>query len=831
LRAIIIAAIFIAFSFSAFSAFESLERILYGVEMRLALPSAMGAGKIAIVNIDEKSLQHLGSWPWPRHLIADMINILKSNGAKFIGLDLTFNEKEMNQGLEEIRGLYNETIQQGEAQKKENTALINKLNEIEERLDNDKILIQAVKASGNVILPVIGSFGGYDTELVLTRDSALSKNRVRLKEINTRLKDFVSVNELSGPFQELSMNSHGLGHINLTPNESMQGRTHLLFFDFRGHIIPSMPFRLALDYLGEQHEEISIQKKGIQLSKFLIPATRGEILIKFNGGRRSFPYYSFVDILKVKKVPAVFNDKIVLVGYTAEGGAYVNTPVDPEMPRVEFIANVLEDLMSGRYLKRPAAMNYIEAILLFLFILFSSFILPRLNHVNRISLIAGFFLLVIVIGVISFVTLDIWFKTVYICLALITLYLEILIRDIIISQRSVGTRTKEFIESNKMLGLSFQSQGLLDLAFEKFRRSPLDNSMKEVIYNLGLDYERKRMINKAVSVYEYIAQSDKKFRDLTDRIYKLQKVIGALPLDGSKGKKEEKILFVNDLEIKPTVGRYEIVREVGQGAMGIVYKARDPKINRILAIKTIRFSDEFEKDRVQEIKNRFFKEAEIAGKLSHSSIVSIYDAGEDYDLTYLAMEYLEGSDLREYSKKGSLLPLRKALSIASDVAIAMDYAHGKGVVHRDIKPANIMLLKNGQVKVTDFGIAKALSSTQTKSGTVLGTPNYMSPEQINGKKIDGRSDIFSLGVVLFELLTGQVPFKGKNITNLLYQITQSKHPSVREINPKIPKVCEQIIDKALTKNPEDRFQTGTDMAKYLRATIKKMDGSVASSQG
>jgi serine/threonine-protein kinase len=257
--------------------------------------------------------------------------------------------------------------------------------------------------------------------------------------------------------------------------------------------------------------------------------------------------------------------------------------------------------------------------------------------------------------------------------------------------------------------------------------------------------------------------------------------------------------------------------------MGVVYKAKDPKINRMLAIKTIRFSDEFEEAKLREVKERFLREAEIAGKLSHPTIVSIYDVGEDYDLTYLAMEFLEGEDLHKYCKKGALLPLRKVLFIVGETATALDYAHSEGVIHRDIKPANIMLLKNGKVKVTDFGIAKAVSSSQTKSGIILGTPNYMSPEQINGQAIDGRSDIFSLGVVFFELLTGKLPFQGKNLTNLFYQITQGKHASAREINPKVPKPCEQILDKALAKDPEKRFQTAGDFTKYVKLIIQKID--------
>jgi serine/threonine-protein kinase len=379
------------------------------------------------------------------------------------------------------------------------------------------------------------------------------------------------------------------------------------------------------------------------------------------------------------------------------------------------------------------------------------------------------------------------------------------------------------METNRMLGLSLQSQGLLDLAFEKFRKCPIDDTMVDVIYNLGLDYERKRMVHKAVSVYEYILQSESNYRDLDQRIPKLKKLVSPLTVTGKDGKKDEKIVVSDDLDVTPTVGRYEILSELGQGAMGIVYKAKDPKINRLLAIKTIRFSDEFEEDRIKEVKDRFFREAEIAGRLSHKSIVAIYDVGEDYDLTYMAMEFLEGENLAKYCRKDGLLPMRKVLRIIGETAAALDYAHTQGVIHRDIKPANIMLLKDSKVKVTDFGIAKAVSSSETKSGIILGTPNYMSPEQINGQKIDGRSDIFSLGVVLFELLTGQLPFHGKTLTNLFYQITQVKHPSPRSINSKVPKPLEQIVDKSLAKNPDQRFQRSEDFAKYIHALINKID--------
>ncbi|MBW2066631.1 MAG: CHASE2 domain-containing protein [Deltaproteobacteria bacterium] len=816
---VLVAAIFSFFSFQAYSFFESLEKIIYGIEMRLDLPRTPGRGKIAIVNIDEKSLKQLGPWPWPRRYIAEMISILRSNGAKIIGLDILYPEKEQNQGLAEVERLYKE-IKKRRNGSRGDAWILRELKSIEERLDNDRRLVETIEQSGNVVLPVVGRYGKYDTELLLD-DSSLLK-RLAL-DVKIDADGILPVNQLIAPFPELLKNSLGIGHINLSPNELMKGQVHLLFINYRGLLIPSLPFRLTLDYLGQQAEDVIVKGKGIRLKREIIPAFQGQIFIKFNGGRRSFPYYSFADILRVKKVPAVFKDKIVLIGYTADGSNAVSTPVDASMPRIELIANIIENLMTGRYLKRPGNMVFIEIILLFIFTIVAALFMPPLNLVNRLGLAIGLIFLAIIIGVTSFMSLDLWFKAVYITLSVITMFAFLSIKDFVIRQRALGLSSQESIETNRMLGLSLQSQGLLDLAYEKFRKCPLDETMMDVVYNLGLDYERKRMPHKAVSVYEYILQNNRNYRDLNQRVAKLKKLVGPSHLVGKDGQQEGKIVIGESLDITPTVGRYEIIGELGQGAMGIVYKARDPKINRLVAIKTIRFSDEFEEGKINDIKQRFFREAEIAGKLSHRSIVAIYDVGEDYDLTYMAMEYLEGENLIKYCQKDTLLPIRKVLYLVEETASALNYAHGQGVIHRDIKPANIMLLKNGRVKVTDFGIAKAVSSSETKSGIILGTPNYMSPEQINGQKIDGRSDIFSLGIVLFQLLTGQLPFHGETLTNLFYQITQVKHPPPRSINPKIPRPLEQIVDRALAKDPSERFQRVEELAKYLRALINKID--------
>ena len=261
--------------------------------------------------------------------------------------------------------------------------------------------------------------------------------------------------------------------------------------------------------------------------------------------------------------------------------------------------------------------------------------------------------------------------------------------------------------------------------------------------------------------------------------------------------------------------------------MGIVYLGKDPRINRTTAIKTFRFSDDFKPEEIEKLKETFFREAESAGTLSHPNIVTIYDAGEEQDLAYIAMEFLEGEDFEKYTKKDNLLPMRKVIDYVADIADGLDYAHQQGIVHRDIKPANIMLLKSGVVKITDFGIARITASSQTQTGVVKGTPFYMSPEQFSGEKVDGRSDIFSLGTMTYQLLTGVLPFKGDSPSALMHQIMNAAPPDPREFNPNIVKPLVLVINKALVKDREKRYQKASLMSAHLREIGKRIDAVLA----
>lgn len=269
------------------------------------------------------------------------------------------------------------------------------------------------------------------------------------------------------------------------------------------------------------------------------------------------------------------------------------------------------------------------------------------------------------------------------------------------------------------------------------------------------------------------------------------------------------------------LGRYVVIGELGQGAMGVVYKAKDPLIDRVVAIKTINLG--LAMDEKEEYEGRFYQEAKAAGRLNHPNIVTIYDVGKSGDVAYIAMEFLEGRELRDVLKEGTLLPVEQVLNIVAQVAQGLAYAHEHDIIHRDVKPSNIMVIRDGNVKITDFGIARmASSSVRTQTGMVLGSPKYMSPEQVMGKTIDQRSDIFSLGVMLYEMLTGQAPFDGENVNAIMYQTLNAITPPPSTLNPSVPEMVNFIVAKALAKKVEDRYQNAKDFADDLRTCCDTM---------
>lgn len=265
------------------------------------------------------------------------------------------------------------------------------------------------------------------------------------------------------------------------------------------------------------------------------------------------------------------------------------------------------------------------------------------------------------------------------------------------------------------------------------------------------------------------------------------------------------------------IGHYRIEKKLGRGAMGEVYLGRDSETGTLAAIKTLALSQAFAPDELADVRARFFREAETAGRLHHPDIVAILGAGEDGGLAFIAMEFVAGSDLRPFTRPDSLLPFAEVASIGARIAEALAYAHANNVVHRDVKPGNVMYdPATRQLRVMDFGVARLTDSSHTKTGMVLGTPSYMSPEQLLGKKVDGRSDLYSLGVMLYQLTCGQLPFVGQSMGQLMSRIANEACPDVRVLNPQVPVALANVIERATRKDAAQRFPSGNEMARALR---------------
>lgn len=341
-------------------------------------------------------------------------------------------------------------------------------------------------------------------------------------------------------------------------------------------------------------------------------------------------------------------------------------------------------------------------------------------------------------------------------------------------------------------GSDFLAAGRLEPAFAEFRRCEPTETLATAMYKLSLAFEEQAKPERAEAVLQWLKRTQS-FRHDNDN-----------PLAQSKGTPKR-------------LGRYVIDRKLGSGAMGAVYLARDPRINRPVALKVIPLEREFEDEELEEARVRFFREAESAGRLTHPNIVTVYDAGEDKHLAYIAMEYLAGAALTKYTDPKRLLAPRKALELCARTADALDYAHKQGVIHRDIKPANLLYnVRDDSLKISDFGVARLTDNNRTKTGIVLGTPMYMSPEQLNAEPLTGLSDLFSLGVTLYELLVGEVPFTATNIAVLMSKITGEDPAPVSNRRPGIPPSVDTVLQKALSKRPEHRFANGGEMAIALR---------------
>src|SRR5437764_968048 len=430
---------------------------------------------------------------------------------------------------------------------------------------------------------------------------------------------------------------------------------------------------------------------------------------KDRDGRSAIQEDSFYDVASGKIPLEKYRDKIVLIGPTAAGvGSIFVTPVSPAMPAVELQGHTVSSFLQGHFFVAPTWGWVVERAVYLLVAVYLIALLPRLSAGLGAVFSAGIVAVLVATHFVLMTGQGMWLQFMLPLALLVIGHVLLVTKRFVVTERGKEASDAQSAANARMLGLAFQGQGQLDMAFDYFRKVPLDDTLMDNLYNLALDFERKRQFNKA----------------------------------------------------------------------------------------------------------------EAAGRLSHPNIVTIFDAGEEHDLCYIAMELLKGQDLVPFTKVGSTLSTDKVVSIVARVADALGYAHRQNVVHRDVKPANVMYEPDSDtVKVTDFGIARITDSSKTKTGMVFGTPSYMSPEQLQGQKIDGRSDLFSLAVSLYQLICGKLPFEGDSMAQLMYRIANEHAPDILQLHPSLPPALVAFLDRAMAKDAGERYQTGVEFAGALRRTV------------
>ncbi|MGD9151179.1 MAG: serine/threonine-protein kinase [Desulfobacterales bacterium] len=781
---------------------------------------------VIIVSIDDISLNKVGDWPWPRSYIAEIINTLSKNGAHTLGISILYRNRELNAGGKEIQNLRENFPENLPPVKKQIIKKIDRLLvQTQNRLDHDARLISAVRTARNAILPLRFILTESDNTAAPALSDWLKLNSRQFPEeiagqnlpvktaailFNLRPAEAIRVSQVQQPYQELSRKSGALGHINLIVDPDGKIRSVPLFIRFQDRDFASLALQVAIKYYGATIRNVRSHSSGLQIRQLSVPTTGPHrMLIDFSSRKTNIHRISAIDLMEGRIEPERLRNKAVMLGLTADAFIpHYQIPRQGETSSLEISACAVENIINRRHISRPSWFAALEISVLLYFGFFLLVVIPKVPPRIGMLIFAIFLATWLGVAVLLLVTQGQWLRS-------ITPALFAAAGFMITGRLRISDAKKdESVELNKSLGLSLQGQGMLDMAFEKFLKCPItDKSIKALLYNLGLDFERKRMFNKALAVYNHILKAGT-YKDIKRRIKHLKQFEQTLAMPVGQNKKDAGLLWA-DSTTKPILGRYEIIKELGRGAMGTVYLGKDPSINREVAIKTLNYA-EVEAQQLTAVKDQFFREAEAAGKLSHPNIVTIYDVGEDHDMAYIAMELLKGRELTHFCKKDNLLAVDRVLSIGLSAAEALAYAHQQGVIHRDIKPANIILLDNDQTKVADFGIARVMSSsTKTETGIIFGTPNYMSPEQVAGKKVDGRSDLFSLGVVLYEMLSAEKPFTGENITALMYAITNSNYAPLSQVAPRTPICCVKLIDKLLCKGVSKRYQTADQLIKQI----------------
>lgn len=758
---------------------------------------------IVIVSIDGPSIDEYGNWPWNQDLLADLIAATAQGEPKVIALDFVLNE-----------------------------------DSYQDSAGYTDILAGQLSWVSNLVIP-------YDIALTTFRNNRTNNPKYLFENSVTIDNPLGIMDENSSllarkvflPSDKILKNKPILGFDYLQPDKDRILRHQSMVMNFEGYYYPSVALAASAVFLNVPLDMVKVKENAdIEFgAQRLIPINeKSQFYINFPK-ESSFRTFSAKKILSENFNRAQLKNKLVLIAVNdVNNNQYFKTPVQNQASKAVIRASIMQNIIDNNIIKVAKNNTIVNLIILFLLGGVCAFVMPQVAIMYRFIILAGSLFILANVNYFLFSSFMIMPSTVYIAFQLVLFMIAAPFVDSAMLTGDINEKKPKAVKIPKAKpvkkGASSFEQELEQIDVVPVRQikeseTDAENIATTMIDNTPADEypEDHQSINidkPDVELVEGTTAFDSDSSESAEPV-----IIGPDELSSGGGESELDSYGSISLDEEPhetesqlqdsdglnQLGRYQILGILGKGAMGQVYKGVDPAINRPVALKTIRLDFVNDPEEMEELRERLHREAQAAGKLSHPNIVTIYDVGSEGQLQYIAMEYLEGKTLEDMIKKKTKFNFRIIAKIITQICDALEYAHDKNIVHRDIKPANIMILNDYTVKLMDYGIARIDSNSMTKTGIAMGTPNYISPEQLKGQSVDKRADLFSLGVVIYEMLVGKRPFKGENITSLIYSIMNHEPDKPSNINPQIPLLFDHVISKALKKDPNERYQKASEL--------------------
>ncbi len=830
---------------NGFGPLDSAQRSLDDFLMGMTADDAVRPN-VAVVQIDGRAQSEFGNWPWNRDLLADLVAATAAGEPKVIVVNVDLGE-DARQDSAGYTG----------------------------------ILAGQFSWMENVVLPydiALASFRSKSTSNpeYLFNHSVVVENPLGLMSENAA----PAARKVFLPAGKLLETEPYLGFEYLLPDDDRVLRHQPLLINYEGYYYPSLALISAAAYHGVESSAVKVvEGSHIELGHALnIPINeQSEYYINYTP-TRAYATYSAADVLSDDFQRERLKNSVVLIGVDAiTARESFTTPLGDEATKTVIHAAVVDNFVNGNILDVNGPGTGISMLILFAIGALCAFVLPQVSMLYRFIILGAGLMILANVNYFLFSSFGSVPQTMYIGLELILFMLASPLLD---TEFIKGDDEESDYKSSSRFRELASPASLRSHDPHELKRVPVrelkDTGKSEAnAETAALDYptsneshhsatsasetEAMPLDHQAINIDDDLDGTgadvsaedpglDKSLVDADEPIivdnshsgdpHPEPRIIDSDspaddsdPLDSTPDEIEEPITGTDDSgSIDPNqtpsggipskLGRYQITGKLGKGAMGVVYKGVDPAINRPVALKTIRLDFVDDPEEMKELKERLHREAQAAGKLSHPNIVSIFDVGSEGALQYIVMEFLEGRTLEDMIKKKTQFNYRIVAEIIMQICSALQYAHEQKIVHRDIKPANIMILKDYRVKVMDYGIARVDTSSMTKTGIAMGTPNYISPEQLKGQKSDHRADIFSLGVVMYEMLMGRRPFKGENITSLIYSVINNEPDRPSDVNPQVPLLFDHVIMRALQKEPDKRYQKASEIAVDLRDFVE-----------